>query len=391
MDDREGVLRVALLGAGWVAHTVWLPALAADPAFTVAGVWDADDAAAARTSELCAGAAVLDGPHEVRPGRFDLAVIALPNVLHASVAAQVLKQGLPVFVEKPVCISSEDARALIDAQDAGGASLYSWSAARHRADVRAFAELLPSLGPVRHLGLSWVRASGIPQRGGWYTDRRLSGGGALMDLGWHLMDLGFDLLADPRVRLVSGAVTGDHLVAGGREARWRGDAPDDASDDAPDTENGREPGRRSAAAPPAVEDTARAFLLTDAGTSVMVEARWASHAALDETVLTAEGPLGVATLHTTFGFSPNRVAQPSLTVLRDGVAENAALPPQTVGVEYAALVSELERRLRAGAEGDAQRANDIVSVIEHVYALSDGEAIDLLARPALPANAERAV
>ncbi|MED7953443.1 Gfo/Idh/MocA family protein [Streptomyces sp. BE303] len=334
-------LRTAVLGAGWVAREVWVPLLEAHPVFEVAAVVDADPEAARAVAPAGRAVPVAARPEELADVPLDAAVVALPNHLHVPAARVLLRRGVPVFVEKPVCRTGEEARAL-RAATAPGAGVHAWSAARHRGDVRALAALLPDLGEIRALGLNWTRAAGIPQRDGWFTDRRLAGGGALLDLGWHLLDVGFDLLGWPDVARALGSLSGDWLGRAEGAADWS------ARPVAPGAPSGRPPG----APAERVEDTARGFLLTTTGVAVTVESRWASHQPLDSTVITVEGSEGVAVLRGTFGFSPHRLGRSSLTVLRRGREESVPLPEEPVGAEYGRQVDELARRLvRARSDG----------------------------------------
>ncbi|MFF1509639.1 Gfo/Idh/MocA family protein [Streptomyces sp. NPDC058326] len=358
-------LRTAVLGAGWVSRTIWVPLLEAHPAFEVTALVDADPAAARALAPPGREVFVGTSPDELAGLDLDLAVVALPNDLHVPVARALLARGVPVYVEKPVCRTAAEARALAEAARSG-AGVYAGSAARHRADVRALAELLPSLGDLRALGLDWTRASGIPQRDGWFTDRRRAGGGALLDLGWHLLDVGLDLLGRPGVTAALGAVSGDWLEDAGATADWSRRSHEGAT-----------PTRTAA---DLVEDTARGFLLTDTGVAVSVEARWASHQAVDSTTLTVEGTKGVAVLRGTFGFSPHRVPRSSLTVLRRGERTEVPLPDEPVGIEYERLVEHLARRL-TGAEGTTgadggslAEIGVIASCVDRIYGAAAGPA-----------------
>ncbi|MER7487006.1 Gfo/Idh/MocA family oxidoreductase [Streptomyces sp. NPDC126497] len=353
-------LRTAVLGAGWVSRTVWVPLLEAHPAFEVTALVDADPAAARALVPPGRDVVVGTGPDDLLGLPLDLAVVALPNHLHVPVARTLLGRGVPVFVEKPVCRTAAEARSLAEAARSG-AGVYAGSAARHRADVQALAALLPSLGDLRALGLDWTRASGIPQRDGWFTDRRLAGGGALLDLGWHLLDVGLDLLGRPGVTAALGAVSGD----------WLGDT--DATADWSPRGRDRDTPARTAGDP--VEDTARGFLLTDTGVAVSVLARWASHQAVDSTTLSVEGTKGVAVLRGTFGFSPHRVPRSSLTVLRRGERTEVPLPEEPVGIEYERLVDDLARRLTdparstTGADGGSLAEIGVLAhCVDRLYA-----------------------
>ncbi|MET9499907.1 Gfo/Idh/MocA family oxidoreductase, partial [Streptomyces sp. NPDC006552] len=276
-------------------------------------------------------------------------VVAVPNHLHAEVAAALLRRGICVFLEKPVCLTTAEADLLAAAERAGGATLLAGSAAPHRADVRALARLVPELGRVRHVDLSWVRARGIPQAGGWFTQRSKAGGGVLFDLGWHLFDTLAALLGPAPFTQTVGVTSNDFVGAGTWSAAWRDDAGAGGAGD--------------------VEDTARGFFVRADGVSVSLRAGWASHEARDTTRIQLTGSAGTAELRCTFGFSPNRLARPELTLTREGTTTPVPVPDEPIGSEYgrqldtlAALPADPRRRGRAAAE-----ARTTVGVIEDFY------------------------
>jgi oxidoreductase len=340
-------VRVAVVGLGWAGRTIWLPRLSGHPAYRVTAVVEPGPAARGAVPDsvrLLADADLLD------PDAVDLAVVAVPNHLHTPVAERLLTRGIPVFLEKPVCLSVAEADRLADAERAGDTVLLAGSAAAHRQDVRALAEVAGRLGAIRHVDLAWVRAGGVPDAGGWFTSRRLSGGGALVDLGWHLLDAATAVLGGPTAfRDVLGSVSADFVNDRGRAAGWRGD--------------------ERAAGQGDVEDTVRGFLVTDTGVSVALRASWASHEPVDTTRITVEGAAGSATLTCTFGFSPNRRTA-RLTHTNDGVTTEVPLPGEPVGAEYARQLDLLPALLTDPAARGAAvvRARHTVSVVERLYA-----------------------
>ncbi|GAA4812344.1 Gfo/Idh/MocA family oxidoreductase [Streptomyces ziwulingensis] len=340
-------MRVAVVGLGWAGRTIWLPRLARHPAYRVTAVVEPGPVAEDAVPE---GADLLTDAGSLRPEAVDLAVVAVPNHLHAPVAEQLLARGIPVFLEKPVCLDVDEADRLAAAERTGGAVLLAGSAAAHRQDVRALAETAAALGPLRHVGLSWVRAGGVPDGGGWFTDRRRAGGGALVDLGWHLLDAATAVIGgDPVFRDVLGTVSADFVNDRGRTAGWRGgDRPAGTGD---------------------VEDTARGFLVTETGVSVALRAGWASHEPVDTTRITVEGAAGTATLTCTFGFSPNRLPV-CLTRTRDGVTTEVPLPGEPIGAEYERQLDLLPAQLADPAARGvaAARSRRTVSVVERLYA-----------------------
>ncbi|MGV9559626.1 Gfo/Idh/MocA family protein [Streptomyces sp. NPDC003522] len=355
--DRGGrPVRTAVVGLGWAARSIWLPRLRRHPGFTVTAAVDPDAASRAVVAAEFPDVPVMTAVHALDPAQVDLAVVAVPNHLHCEIACGMLLKGVPVFLEKPVCLTSAEARRLARAERVGGTRLLAGSAARHRGDVRALLASAEDLGTVRHVELSWVRARGVPDAGGWFTRGRLSGGGALVDLGWHLFDVAAPLLGSANFTEVTGAVSGDFIARNTARARWR----------AGEAEDGRENEHTDVID---VEDTARAFLVTDGGVSVSLHAGWASHEERDVTRVRVEGTAGTATLRCTFGFSPHRLEHPELVRTEDGRTRTLPVPEEPVGTEYDRQLDELLTLLRnpAGPHRAVEEAHRTIDAIERIY------------------------
>ncbi len=129
----------------------------------------------------------------------DAVSICLPNHLHAPVALLALKAGKHVLCEKPPALNAADARKIErSAAKAGKVLLYSLQRrfggneqASHQAITKGHA------GAVYHARASWTRTRGTPIGTGWFSDKSKSGGGAIIDLGVHMLDLAWYLLGEP--------------------------------------------------------------------------------------------------------------------------------------------------------------------------------------------------
>ncbi|WP_235497781.1 MULTISPECIES: Gfo/Idh/MocA family oxidoreductase [unclassified Frankia] len=345
-----GRIRVAVVGLGWAGRSIWLPRLREHPGYEVAALVDPDPAIRAELDST-GPVAVFAHPDQLSRHDVDLAVVAVPNHLHCPIAAGLLQAGIPVFVEKPVCLSTAEADRLAAAERAGGAVLLAGSAACLRADLRALYALAGQLGTLRHVDVSWVRAHGVPDAGGWFTRRDLAGGGALVDLGWHLLDAVVPLAGPGGFVEAVGTISGDFVADAAWGAVWR--QPAGAA-----TRSGGD-----------VEDTARAFLVSAGGVSVSLRASWASHEPLDATVIRVEGSAGSAELHCTFGFSPNRRPASSLSWTRAGTTTPVDVATEPVGTEYRRQLDELPGLLRdPDRHGLAlAQARSTIAAIERIY------------------------
>lgn len=239
--ERRG-LRLGFVGAGWIGRHR-MRALHERMPMEHAVVVDPDDSAC--TEALAAGT------HVARCGSLDelLArelhgvVIATPNMLHEEQCLRVIERGLPVFCQKPLAPTATQAERIVRAARARNVPLsIDWSY-RHLDGVRRVQELIEagSLGRITAIELTFHNAWGPGSP--WFFDRRLAGGGCLIDLGVHLLDLAL-LFTGGRPLRCAGA----HLAAGGR--RWR-----------------REP-----SAP--VEDFVWANLMTECGIPIRVACSW---------------------------------------------------------------------------------------------------------------------
>ncbi|RZS32165.1 oxidoreductase [Herbihabitans rhizosphaerae] len=348
-------IKIAVVGLGWAGRSIWLPRLLDHPEFEVVALVDPEPVSRASVGAAGGGAALLSDVSEIDPAAVDLAVVAVPNHLHSKIACRLLRGGISVFLEKPVCLNLDEASDLAAAESATDAVLLAGSAARHRADVRALGEVIGTLGRIRHVDLAWVRARGVPDLGGWFTSQKLSGGGALVDLGWHLLDTITPLLGPVSFHQIVGTVSDDFISDGSRQAAWRYD------------EQGA--GQPRGGRPGNVEDTARGFLIADDGLSVSLRASWASHEARDVTLVRFEGSAGTATLRCTFGFSPNRVSGSTLVREFDGEPTVIELPDEPVGEEYRHQLDDVPALLADSAsKGRAIReARQTIHAIQQIY------------------------
>ncbi|MFW5946990.1 MAG: Gfo/Idh/MocA family protein, partial [Gemmatimonadota bacterium] len=193
---------------GWIGRHR-LEALAEDGCRVVAVADPSADACAAVT-DVHPDATVapdLDGLLDAEP---DGVVIATPSALHAGQAIATLERGIPVFCQKPLGRTARETDRVVEAARAADRLVGVDMSYRHTAALRSIRDRVVAgdLGEVYAAELVFHNAYG-PDKD-WFYDRELSGGGCVMDLGIHLIDLALWLLGG-RVEGVSAS-----LFAGGR-------------------------------------------------------------------------------------------------------------------------------------------------------------------------------
>jgi len=133
--------------------------------------------------------------------------IAVPNALHAPLTIMALRHGLHVLCEKPMATTTVEARRMNTAAAKAGRSLMINFSQRFEAASMAAKEQVDAgtVGPIYFGRTVWHRRRGVPKFGGWFGIHALSGGGPLMDLGVHRLDLALWLMGYPEPVSVTGS------------------------------------------------------------------------------------------------------------------------------------------------------------------------------------------
>lgn len=148
----------------------------------------------------------------------DFVSIATPNYLHAQMVIAALKRGKHVLCEKPMAINLKDAQAMVEATKKAKKRLMVHMSMRFLPQFCLMKRLIDKdiLGKIYYGKSSWIRRRGTPiidfpstgimGRGDWFVQKEKSGGGALMDIGVHMYDLGWWLMGSPEVASVLGSM-----------------------------------------------------------------------------------------------------------------------------------------------------------------------------------------
>jgi len=137
----------------------------------------------------------------------DAVVIGVPNQWHAPIAIQALRAGKHVLLEKPMAIDVASAREIVRAQRESGKIVMIPHQMRWESIPLQVKEQVEqgALGTIYNAKVGWFRRKGIPGWGTWFTQREQSGGGPLIDIGVHMLDLAFFLMNNPKPVSVYGS------------------------------------------------------------------------------------------------------------------------------------------------------------------------------------------
>jgi myo-inositol 2-dehydrogenase/D-chiro-inositol 1-dehydrogenase len=209
-------LRIGVIGCGRIARAVHLPVLGRLPNARVVALTEPDETSRAAASAIARGASTYaDAGDLLRAGGVDAVVICAPPQLHLPIATAAFDAGLHVYLEKPLAPSLAEGERLVDA----------WRRARTIGMIGFNFRFHPQVQRIRDrlrdgaigtpLGVRAV-FSILPHELPEWKRTRQSGGGVLLDLASHHIDLVHYLFDDPVVRVFASvrslAGEGDHAA-----------------------------------------------------------------------------------------------------------------------------------------------------------------------------------
>ncbi len=158
---------------------------------------------------------------ELLASDIDAVSVIVPNKFHAPIAIQALAAGKHVFCEKPPALNAAEAREMIAARDRAGRQLMFNFNNRARPESREMKKLIDSgaAGRINSAQAKWIRRTGIPGFGGWFTTKALSGGGPVIDL-LHMMDLAIYFMGNPKPAHVLARTFDDHITLKEFKGPW---------------------------------------------------------------------------------------------------------------------------------------------------------------------------
>jgi predicted dehydrogenase len=203
--------------------------------------------------------------------------VCTPNALHAPVAIAAMEAGCHILCEKPMAHNLQDAERMLQVARKTGVLFMMGMNNRFRGDSQLLKRYIErgDLGDIYYAKCGWLRRNGIPGFGGWFTTKASSGGGPLIDIGVHVLDLTWWLMGCPKPVAVYGATFAKFGPEGRGQGGWGMPQKGGTFD---------------------VEDLATAIIRFENGAVCQMDASWASYIERDVFYSQLMGTKGGATL-----------------------------------------------------------------------------------------------
>jgi len=256
-------LKVGIIGAGGIAQVTHIPCFQKIDGVEVSAIADINEEKLKFISEKFNIPKTFKNWEDLVNEDIDIVSICSPNVFHAEQSIKALKAGKNVLCEKPMCLSSEEAERVFEAVEKSGKKFMGAFPRRFTGETVVLKKMIDKgeFGEIYYAKTGYLRRRGIPGLGTWFTNKKLAGGGPMMDVGVHVLDMTLYLMGSPKPELIIGSTYNkfkDKATDGGwppAETRM-GDKSTGTFD---------------------VEDLASGFVKLSNGATLIVEASWAGN------------------------------------------------------------------------------------------------------------------
>ena len=256
-------IKVGIIGAGGITQAAHIPSLKKTEGVEITAIADINKEKVEYVGEKFEIKNTFTEWEKLIKADIDAVVICSPNALHAEQSIKAMESGKDVLCEKPVCLKSEEAEKIFRVAERTGRIFMAAFPRRFSGEAKVLKPMIDKgeLGEIYYIKAGYLRRRGIPGLGTWFTDKKLAGGGPMMDVGVHMLDLVIYLAGAPEPEIIIGSKYEkfkDKAVDGG----WP----------PPETRKGDK-----ATGKMEVEDLACGFVKLSNGATLFVEASWAGN------------------------------------------------------------------------------------------------------------------
>ena len=201
-------VKIGIIGAGGIAHDAHIPGYLAlkDKGVEIAAVADVAPGRAKKVAEEFGIPHAYESYAELlQKEKLDAVSVCTPNIAHKETTVAAFAAGLHVLCEKPIAMNLDEGRAMVAAAHKAGKILQIGLHWRFTSEAQALKRYIDGgeLGDIYYGEATCMRRRGIP---GWgvFTQKKLQGGGSMIDIGVHTLDHTMWLMGNPKPVSVTG-------------------------------------------------------------------------------------------------------------------------------------------------------------------------------------------
>ncbi|MCI5970930.1 MAG: Gfo/Idh/MocA family oxidoreductase [Oscillospiraceae bacterium] len=207
------MIKVCIISCGMITNSAHIPAYRRfDDDFEIAAVSDINETAARDTAKRHGIRSFYTNAEEMlEKEKPDLVSVCVPNCFHKEYTLMALNYGANVLCEKPLAFNFADAKEMFETAKSNGKLLMACQSMRFTPDRLAAKEYIDKngLGNIYYGDFSRIRRRGIPYWGTFHI-KKISCGGAFVDIGVHMLDAVLWLMGNPEIESVIGETMQNH-------------------------------------------------------------------------------------------------------------------------------------------------------------------------------------
>ncbi|MCM8764488.1 MAG: Gfo/Idh/MocA family oxidoreductase, partial [Candidatus Omnitrophica bacterium] len=308
-------LRVGIIGSGGISHS-HIEAFRQLPDVEITAISDPNEEKLTFVAEKFGILKRFVNWEDILKEPMDIISICSPNAFHAQQAIAALKSGKHVLCEKPLAMNVEEAEMIVETAKQTGNKFMAAFCHRFAPHSQFMKKMVDNgqIGEIYYAKASYLRRRGIPGLGTWFTTKKLAGGGPLIDVGVHILDLVIYLMGCPEPDLILGVTYNkfkNQAIDGGWPPAWSrvGDRPTGTFD---------------------VEDLAAGLIKFKNNATLFLEASWAGN---------SETGLKIALFGTRCGVQYSTSSEPPLKIYGElnGVVTDTTVEFPPINVYYAEI------------------------------------------------------
>jgi len=257
------MIKIGIIGAGGISQVSHIPNLQKIGEVKVEAICDVNEEKLNFVSEKFNIPKKFTDWEKMLDEDLDAVVICSPNAYHSIQSIKAMEKGKHVLCEKPICLTVEEVENLFKTVEKTKKIFMGAFPRRFLGETVILKKLVDDgfFGEIYYLKASYLRRRGIPGLGTWFTNKKLAGGGPMMDVGVHMIDMILYIagLKDPEI------------VIGATFEKFKDKAVDGGWPPV-DTRKGDKPEGKIE-----VEDLATGFVKFKNGAVLFVEASWAGN------------------------------------------------------------------------------------------------------------------
>ena len=200
--------KVALIGTGSISQSVHIPAYVKHPDAEIIAICDINEETLAKVGDeqkIAKEFRFTDYNKLLKLDGIDLVDVCTPNYVHMDPTVKALDSGKNVICEKPIALNAKEGQKMVDAEKRSGKKLmiaYCW---RWNSGAQALKRFVDAgqMGEIYYARVQALRRRGVPSWGV-FIDKEKQGGGPLIDIGCHALDLTLHLMGHPKPVSASG-------------------------------------------------------------------------------------------------------------------------------------------------------------------------------------------